>query len=167
MWAMLGRPSGYGCIPRRASAHMQWSRWWCVFRPSRAQNAAQFELGNGTGGKQQSNPPTDPAFLRLDWRRLIWTTLVRAMRTALTLSNHSSPHLVSLHRLRSGGAQASAQAGASLDAMRAVGRWRSRAVFECAAREVLSEAPQACYLDETLWCFWHGSSQGLVRFSWA
>ena len=83
--------------------------------------------------------PTSPAFIDLDGRRLLATTLLRGTRTALTLSKHSSPNQVSLHSLWRRGAAA----GASLDAVRAVGRWRSGAVYEYTPRRVFTGAPKA------------------------
>ena len=86
---------------------------------------------------------SDPAFLHMDGRPLLGVTLLRAIRTALTWCNHDSPHLVTLHSLRRGGAQACATAGASLEAVRDVGRWKSQSVFMYAPKKVFSEAPQA------------------------
>ena len=87
--------------------------------------------------------PNGPAFVHLDGRPLLGTTLIRAIRGALTLAKHPTPHMVSLHSLRRGGAQASALAGATLQAVRDVGRWRTNTVYDYTPRRVFSEAARA------------------------
>ena len=81
--------------------------------------------------------PGGPAFMHVDGHPLLMTTLLRAFRTARTMSHHPSSHLVTLHSLRRGGAKESACAGTSLDAVRDVGWWRMRMVFEYAPRSLL------------------------------
>ena len=55
-------------------------------------------------------------------------TLTAALRLALSATGHPAPYSITLHSLRRGGAQACAQAGASVDQVKELGAWRSSTV---------------------------------------
>ena len=91
---------------------------------------------------------SEVAFVTLAGNELTIARVTRMLRLALQHSSYPSPQNFTLHALRRGAVHACIQAGATVEQVRELGQWKSKAV-ECYLPPVLiQEAPttiQACF----------------------
>jgi len=93
--------------------------------------------------KVASPPPEGPAFILRSGDPLTTKTLTNAIRLAIRASGLPGADSFTLHSLRRGGAQACAQAGASLPQIQALGTWSGPAVHTYVPRTLIKQAPAA------------------------